>query len=69
MIEDARKAIERKIAYWERLAEQARALRDEGLSLRAVTDRLLGREGIMAHLTRGHFTKINLIQALLKEKV
>lgn len=40
-VEDGGGAIERKIAYWEHLAEQARALRREGLSLREVTDRLL----------------------------
>ena len=65
LVEDGCGAIERKIAYWEGLAEQARALRREGLSLREVTDRLLGPEDMMARLTRGHFAKINLIGALI----
>jgi ribonuclease/clavin/mitogillin len=68
-IQDACGAIERKIAYWERLAGQARALRREGLSLREVTDRLLGPEGMMARLTHRHFTKANLIRSLLKEEL
>jgi len=68
LVEDGCGAIEHKIAYWERLAEQARALRQEGLLLREVTDRLLGTEGLMTHLTRGHFAKVHLIRSLLGEK-
>lgn len=67
LVEDACGAIERKIAYWEGLAEQARGLCQEGLSLREVTDRLLGTEDLMSHLSRGHFSKINLIRSLLEE--
>jgi glyoxylase-like metal-dependent hydrolase (beta-lactamase superfamily II) len=67
LVEDVGGAIERKIAYWEGLAERARALRREGLSLREVTDRILGPEDMMARFTRGHFTKINLIRSLLGE--
>lgn len=66
VIEDACRAIERKIAYWESLAEQARLLREEGLSPRRVTDRLLGPEKGMAYLTGGHFSKLNLIRSLEK---
>jgi glyoxylase-like metal-dependent hydrolase (beta-lactamase superfamily II) len=68
MIEDACAAIERKIAYWEGLAEQAQALQHQGFSLREVSDRLLGREGLMTRATGGHFAKINLIRSLLQEK-
>jgi len=64
-VEDACGAIERKIAYWEGLAAQARALRHQGLSLREITARLLGSESLMTRVTRGHFAKINLIRALL----
>jgi len=68
LIADSCGAIERKIAYWEGLAEQARALRHDGLLLPEVTDRLLGPEGLMTRLTRGHFAKINLIRSLLEEE-
>jgi glyoxylase-like metal-dependent hydrolase (beta-lactamase superfamily II) len=68
LVEDAGGAVERKIAYWEGLAEQARALRREGVSLREATDRLLGPEDMMARFTAGHFTKINLIRSLLGEE-
>lgn len=67
LVEDACGAIERKIAYWEGLAEKARALRRQGLSLREVTDRLLGPEGPTGRITRGHFAKINLVRSLLGE--
>jgi hypothetical protein len=67
-VDDACGAIERKIAYWEGVAEQARSLRGEGLSLREITDRLLGPETLMTRITRGHFSKRNLIDALLEER-
>jgi glyoxylase-like metal-dependent hydrolase (beta-lactamase superfamily II) len=67
LVEDPCGAIERKIAYWERLAVQARALRAEGLPLRDVTDRLLGSEGLASRVSRGHFAKINLVRSLLAE--
>ena len=67
LVEDGSSAIERKIAYWEGLAKEARALRRKGLALRKVTDRLLGPEDMMSRITRGHFAKINLIRSLLEE--
>jgi glyoxylase-like metal-dependent hydrolase (beta-lactamase superfamily II) len=66
-VEDPCAAIERKIAYWERLAARARALRAEGLPLQEVTDRLLGPEGLASRVSRGHFAKINLVRSLLAE--
>jgi len=68
LVEDACGAIERKIAYWDGLAEQARVLRRQGLSLREVTDRLLGPEGMMTRVSRGHFAKVHLIRSLLGEE-
>jgi len=65
-VENAGPAIERKIAYWEDLAGQARALRSQGLSPRQITDRLLGPEGLGTRLTQGHSAKINLIRGLLR---
>jgi glyoxylase-like metal-dependent hydrolase (beta-lactamase superfamily II) len=64
-VEDPCGAIERKIAYWALVTDQARALRREGLSLREVTDRLLGPEGLAGHISLGHFAKINLVRSLL----
>lgn len=67
LVEDACGAIERKIAYWEELTGKAQTLRGKGLSLRQITDRLLGPEDMMSRITRGHFAKINLIRSLLEE--
>lgn len=65
LVKDACGAIERKIAYWEQLAERARALHSQGLSLREIRDRLLGPEGWMTRFSGGHFAKIHLIRSLL----
>jgi len=67
LVEDGCAAIERKLAYWEHLAERARVLRRRGLSLRRVTGVLLGPEDRMAFFTRGHFSKLNLVRSLLGE--
>ena len=65
IVEDGCAALQRKIDNWERLAEQAQTLRQQGHSLREVTQRLLGPEGYMTRITMGHFAKINLIRSLL----
>ncbi|MBN1180061.1 MAG: MBL fold metallo-hydrolase [Anaerolineae bacterium] len=59
-------AIERKIAYWEGLAEAARRWQAEGLSLRETTERVLGPEDVTARASRGQFSKLNLIRSLLE---
>ncbi len=66
-VDDGCSAIERKIAYWEGLAEQARILRESGSSLKEIAEALLGREGLPTHLSRGHFSKRNLLNSLLAE--
>ena len=67
LIYDPQNAIRTKIAFWESLAERARALQEQGLPLRAIRSRLLGREGWMTYLSRGDFSKKNMIRALLKK--
>jgi glyoxylase-like metal-dependent hydrolase (beta-lactamase superfamily II) len=64
-VEDARGALAEKIADWQRLAAAAAELRARGLSLRAITRRLAGREGIYTWMSLGDFSKRNLIRALL----
>lgn len=68
-VEDACAAIERKIAFWEHLADEAKTLRAQGLSLAAVSRRLLGPETAMTCLTGSDFAKVNLIRSLLGEGV
>jgi glyoxylase-like metal-dependent hydrolase (beta-lactamase superfamily II) len=64
-VEDGYRAIERKIAYWEGLIKQARTLRQEGLSVERIAQVLLGPEGMTTRVSRGHFSKRNLISSLL----
>lgn len=64
-VEDGYSAIERKIAYWEQLAEEARRLRESGWSSKEITEVVLGREGLPTRLSRGHFSKRNLVNSLL----
>jgi glyoxylase-like metal-dependent hydrolase (beta-lactamase superfamily II) len=66
-VEDGHRAIERKITYWEELLEQARTLREDGLSTEAITEALLGPEGLATRVSRGHFSKRNLISSLLDD--
>lgn len=65
LVEDGCRAVERKIAYWESLLQQARALRDRGSTLEQITEALLGSEGMATHVSRGQFSKRNLIASLL----
>jgi len=65
-VEDGHTAIERKITYWEDLVEQARTLREEGLSVERIAEALLGPEGLATRVSRGHFSKRNLISSLLE---
>lgn len=65
-IDDARSALDEKMADWRQLAAAAAELRDRGLSLRAITRRLAGREGTYTWMSFGDFSKRNLIRALLE---
>jgi glyoxylase-like metal-dependent hydrolase (beta-lactamase superfamily II) len=65
LIADARGALAAKIAWWEGLADEARALRERGWPVRRITRRLLGREGFLAYASFGDFSKRNLVRSLL----
>jgi len=69
VIEAPARALERKAAHWERLAAEARELRRRGLGERRIRTRLLGAEGRMTYFSRGDFSKLNLIRALLRDPV
>ena len=69
VVENGRDALEERIASWEILAERARKLASGGHSDRAITRRLLGREGLLAWLSLGDFAKLNLVRGLLRSSV
>jgi endoribonuclease LACTB2 len=67
VVADPMAAISRKIEYWEDLGHRAEELRARGLSLPRIRTTLLGREGSMALISYGAFSKLNLIRSLLRE--
>ncbi len=68
VVEDGRAALQRKLDFWERLRDQARELHAQGVSPAAIRRRLLGREGVFRIITFGHFSKQNLIDALIRDQ-
>ena len=66
LVHDPQRALRAKLAFWEGLGERARALAEQGVPLDAIRTRLLGREGWMTWLSRGEFSKANMIRALLR---
>lgn len=69
ILENAPARLERKIGYWEDLASQAKALRDQGLPTAEIARRLLGRDGFITWASLGDFSHRNLIESLLKHPV
>jgi glyoxylase-like metal-dependent hydrolase (beta-lactamase superfamily II) len=59
-------ALEDRIRFWEKLADQARLLAAGGFGPGAISRRLLGREGWMMRLSGGDFSKRNLVRGLLR---
>ena len=66
VVEDGRGALQRKLDFWERLRDEARALHARGRTPGEIRRLLLGREGLFRAVTLGHFSKQNLIDALLR---
>lgn len=64
-VPDAKAALRHKLAYWAEIQKQARDLAERGYTVRNIRERLLGNEGYLTYWSRGHFSKVNLIEALL----
>jgi glyoxylase-like metal-dependent hydrolase (beta-lactamase superfamily II) len=58
-------ALRRKISAMEELQAKTLHLSRQGLSPRAIRNRLLGREGVMRWVTGGHYSKQNTIDSIL----
>ncbi len=65
-VEDGHRAVERKIAYWGYVLEEARVLRQRGWSVEQITKEVLGSEGLATRISGGRFSKRNLVASLLK---
>jgi glyoxylase-like metal-dependent hydrolase (beta-lactamase superfamily II) len=64
-VHDSARPLHEKIAYWEQLRAQAQALAQQGLSVQAITRRLLPDGGWIEPISRGDYARINLIRGLL----
>lgn len=65
LVPDGKAALRRKLDYWENVQGRAQEMARNGVSLKAIRDALLGPEGRMTPITRGHFSKLNLIRSLI----
>jgi glyoxylase-like metal-dependent hydrolase (beta-lactamase superfamily II) len=65
VVQDATAALQRKIAYWERLIADIHGLHEQGLDLPVIRDRVLGPEGGLTRMSSGHFSKLNFVKAAL----
>jgi len=64
-VQDSKAALRRKIDFWENVQGRARDLLRAGHSLESIRDQVLGPEGRMTPITRGHFSKLNLVKSLV----
>ena len=67
IVEDGRGALQRKLDFLERLRDEAHDRQARGMDARCIRLELLGRETWWPLVTGGHFSKQNLIDALLKD--
>jgi len=65
VVPDGKAALRRKLDYCENIQGRAQEMAQAGTSLGAIRDELLGPEGLMTSITRGHFSKLNLIRSLI----
>lgn len=65
VVQPAKTKLRAKLDSLYELREQARSLAAEGLPLRSIVSRLLGNEDFISAVSRGHFSKRNLIAACL----
>jgi glyoxylase-like metal-dependent hydrolase (beta-lactamase superfamily II) len=72
IVEDGREKLQACVDYFQRLSREAKALKEEGLSIPEIRDKLLGGEatlgylGTFADLTEGDFSGERLVESLLR---
>lgn len=64
--ESGKDRLREKIEWSKNLQAKALRLSDEGLDHSTIRDQLLGAENMMAQFTEGDYTKLNMIEAVLK---
>jgi glyoxylase-like metal-dependent hydrolase (beta-lactamase superfamily II) len=68
VVEDGRAALQRKLDFMERLRDNARERHGKGTERERIRGELLGPETWWPVITSGHFSKQNLIDALLRKE-
>lgn len=69
VVEDGPAALRRKLDYLLELRQRVRDLHLAGRSARSISQEILGREDHLSWLTRGHFSRVNLIRSYLAPEV
>ncbi len=64
-VTNGKRALSRKLEFFEEKKAQVEALYKNGMGLRAITRKIFGKEDTMTLLSGGHFSKINFTKALL----
>lgn len=67
IIRDGRRALETCVQYLRELSQRARILWEEGLTVTAIRDTLLGGESPLAQMTGGELSSENLIRVILRD--
>ncbi len=65
--EEPQQELATKIEYLEDLGERVQVLHEKGLSLKRITNQILGNAMWVEIVTLGHFSRINLIRSYLRQ--
>ena len=65
VVTDPAAAIERKLRFWAEIRKKGLGLQESGLPLSQIRRQLLGREDLLTRFSGGHFSKSELVRALL----
>ncbi|HNY50095.1 MAG TPA: MBL fold metallo-hydrolase [Smithella sp.] len=68
MVKNGREALLKKIARMEQLRDDVLHLKEKGLPPDEIRQKVLGQEGAMGFITRGHYSKQNTIDSILSGK-
>lgn len=65
VFEDGWNKMQAKLKWWQEIYQQVITMKDHGLTDEDIRDQLLGEENILAQVTEGDLSKMNLIRSLL----
>jgi glyoxylase-like metal-dependent hydrolase (beta-lactamase superfamily II) len=65
---ESREGLERKLAFFEEFMQQSADMYKRGMSARAITRKLLGREDIATFLSHGYMSKKKMVDSALRSQ-